>query len=116
MVLGAKVRKFEDGKQIEVMIGIKENPQFIRYIKKDVVEPYKGDHLCIYVNDFLPMYDRAKHVMIGRENAKTVSIVWNNPCLNKSNNSTSSGSKISWIWKQEMLSTSLSMNSGLWHM
>ena len=67
VVLGAKVRKFEDGEKIEVVIGIKDNPQFIRYIRKDVVEPYEGDHLCIYVNDFLPMYDRAKHVMVGRE-------------------------------------------------
>ena len=65
-----------------MVIGIKDNPQFIRYIRKDVVEPYEGDHLCIYVNDFLHMYDRAKHVKVGRENPKTVSIVWNNPCLN----------------------------------
>ena len=81
VVLGGQVIKFEDGEKIEVVIGIKENPQFIRYIRKDVVEPYEGDHLSIYVNDFLPMYDRAKHVKIGRENPKTVSIVWNNPCL-----------------------------------
>jgi hypothetical protein len=80
VVLGAKVRRFED--KIEVVIGIKENPQFLRFIEKDVIGPYEGDHLCIYVNDFLPMYGRAKNVRIGGQNSdKTESIVWNNPCL-----------------------------------
>ena len=81
VVLGAKVRRFEDGEKIEVVIGITENPQFIRFVEKDVVGPYEGDHLCIYVNDFLPMYTRAKNVRIGGGNSKTTSIVWNNPCF-----------------------------------
>jgi len=81
VVLGAKVRKSDDGEKIEVIFGILENPQFLRYKVKDVVGPYTGDHLCIYVNDFLGMYNRAQNVKIGKDNSKTVNIVWNNPCL-----------------------------------
>lgn len=81
-VLGAKVRRFEMEKKIEVVIGIKENPQFLRFVEKDVVGPYEGDHLAIYVNDFVAMYERAKNVLIkGDTPDKTVNIVWNNPCF-----------------------------------
>jgi len=81
VVLGAKVRRSEVEKKIEVLIGISENPQFIKFIEKDVVEPYEGDHLCIYVNDFMAMYNRAKSVKIGSDNSNTLNIVWNNPCF-----------------------------------
>jgi len=82
VVLGAKVRRFEDENKIEVVIGIKENEQFIRFVEKDVIGPYEGDHLAIYVNDFLAMYGRAKNVQIGGDKSdKTVNMVWNNPCF-----------------------------------
>jgi len=82
VVLGAKIRRSADQNMIEVAIGIKENPQFIRFAEKDEVGPYEGDHFAIYVNDFLPMYGRAKQVRIGGQKSdKTVSIVWNNPVL-----------------------------------
>ena len=42
------------------------------------VGEYEGDHLAVYVNDFLGMYRRARAVRAGRGEA---SIVWNNPCF-----------------------------------
>lgn len=81
VVLGAKVKKSLDGNMIEVIIGIPENNQFIRFTKQDDVWPYQGDHLCIYVNDFIAMYNRARTVRIGKENPSTINLVWNNPCF-----------------------------------
>ena len=42
------------------------------------VGEYEGDHLAVYVNDFLGMYRRARAVRAGGGEA---SIVWNNPCF-----------------------------------
>ena len=39
---------------------------------------YEGDHLAVYVTDFLEMYRRARAV---RGEVREVSIVWNNPCF-----------------------------------
>lgn len=80
-VLGGKVRQSDDGQSIRVVFGCSENPQFLVYSVQESVGQYTGDHLCIYVNDLLGMYSRARNVMIGKENPKNVSIVWNNPCL-----------------------------------
>ena len=80
-VLGAKVRVSNNTEEIEVMLGIQKNPQFIRFVEKEEVHAYEGDHLAIYVNDFFGMCNRARNVKIGGSNPKTVSIVWNNPCL-----------------------------------
>jgi len=81
VVIGAKVRRSADESQIEVLIGIAENPQFIRFTEQEDVWPYEGDHLCIYVNDFLAMYNRAKTVKIGTGDSRTLNLVWNNPCF-----------------------------------
>jgi len=81
VVLGAKVRRSTDGAKIEVVIGIAENPQFIKFVEKESVGPYEGDHLAIYVNDFINMFNRARNVKLGKDKSKTVSIVWNNPCF-----------------------------------
>ena len=80
-VLGGKVRRSDSGEKIEVVFGTVENSQFLRYSVQENVGEYTGDHLCICVNDFLGMYNRARSVKIGKDETKTVSIVWNNPCL-----------------------------------
>ena len=45
---------------------------------------YEGDHLAVYVRDFLAMYRRARQVRIPARSTATglqVNIVWNNPCF-----------------------------------
>merc|ERR1711962_1419507 len=42
------------------------------------VGQYEGDHLAIYVNDFLEMFRRARAVPVA---GKKVNIVWGNPCF-----------------------------------
>jgi len=77
-VLGAKIVKFDNEKKMEVLIGSESNGQFLRFVEKDNVDPYHGDHLAIYVNDFISMYQRAKNLQVGGD---VISIVWNNPCF-----------------------------------
>ena len=80
-VLGGKVLRFEDGKRIEVVLGIKENPQFLKYVESKDVHEYEGEHICIYVNDFIGIYKKAKNVKVKHSGSKALSIVWNNPCF-----------------------------------
>jgi len=67
-----------NGGDVRVMIGVPGNQQFLLFTHKPEVGQYEGDHLAIYVNNFLEMFRRARTVPVG---GKEVNIVWGNPCF-----------------------------------
>jgi len=76
-IIGAEVALGTNG-DVRVMIGVPGNQQFLLFTHKPEVGQYEGDHLAVYVNNFLAMFRRARAVPVA---GKEVNIVWGNPCF-----------------------------------